>query len=218
MSITPSPRAAQRSPPVTVRRVAGEMSQMIETGTGARARPIGRIQHAQSVFRGAIRVVDDYVLRANAFEDDAAQVAFRDDGTLHDTAALAALRRIEGHIHALLACRKDVLGWRTDRRGGEGKVILVDMLEHLLGEIGSWLTSLRDAVHECSELNARAEADGMPCLPMVVLVDLTQPPHIRQLDAWTNRYRLAPGQANADCPEQQSASANPPDRNGIDGW
>ena len=180
--------------------VTGEMRRLAETligriearpGTPARRRGVKR--DARGVFKAAQSVVDDYVARVRALDDDTMGVNFRHDGELGDMQAATAMRRIEGHVTALLIRRGKVLGWRTDRRGGEGRDILVAMLDHLLGEIRSWLESILEVLDNPLPPPLRqAMADGPEDLRSFVLGYFEKPPQIDELDAWTNRYRLEP--------------------------
>ncbi|MCY3810491.1 MAG: hypothetical protein OXH15_01690 [Gammaproteobacteria bacterium] len=148
---------------------------------------------ARAVFKAAASVVDDYVVRMQALDNDTTEVNFRHDGELGDMQAATAMRRIEGHVTALLIRRGKVLGWRTDRRGGEGRDILVAMLDHLLGEIRAWLESVLEALDTPLPPPLRkAMAHGSEDLRSFVLAYFERPPQIDELDAWTNRYGLEP--------------------------
>ena len=185
--------------------VTGEMCRLaetligrIESGSDTPARRRGVKRDARAVFRAAGPVFDDYVARTRALDDDTTQVNFRHDGELGDVQAANAMRRIEGHVTALLVRRRKVLGWRTDRRGGEGRDILVAMLDHLLGEIRAWLQSVLEVLDKPLPPPLRkAMAHGGEDLRSFVLAYFEKPPQVDELDAWTNRYRLEPSEKAA---------------------
>ena len=177
-----------------MRRLAETLIGRIESRPDAPARRRGVKRDARAVFRAGVAVVDDYVVRIRALDDDTTEVSFRHDGRLGDSQAATAMRRIEGHVTALLIQRAKVQGWRTDARGGEGRDILVAMLDHLLGEIRAWLMSVLEVLDKPLPLPLRqAVPHGDEDLLSFVLAYFEKPPQIDELDAWTNRYGLEPG-------------------------
>ena len=142
MAADNAPLKAQPHVSGEMRRVAEALIRRIESRGDAPARRTGVKRDARAVFRAGGGVVDDYVARMRALDDDTTEVNFRHDGALGDLQAAVAMRRIAGHVDALLVRRRKVLGWRTDRRGGEGRDILVAMHDHLLGEVRAWLESI----------------------------------------------------------------------------
>ena len=193
MSADASPLSPQPGVTGEMRRLAETLIGRIETRPDTPARRRGVKRDARAVFKAAGPVVDDYVVRMRALDNDTTEVNFRHDGELGDRQAATAMRRIEGHVPALLIRRSKVLGWRTDRRGGEGRDILVAMLDHLLGEIRSWLESVLEALDKPLPPPLRkAMAQGSEELRSFVLAYFEKPPQIDELDAWTNRYRLEP--------------------------
>lgn len=176
-----------------MRRLAETLIRRIESRPDSPARRRGVKRDARAVFKAAAPVVDDYVVRMRALDNDTTEVNFRHNGELGDMQAATAMRRIEGHITSLLIRRNKVLGWRTDARGGEGRDILVAMLDHLLGEIGAWLESVLEALDKPLPPALRqAMAQGSEDFRSFVLAYFEKPPQIDELDAWTNRYRLEP--------------------------
>lgn len=191
--LNPQPRVAGE-----MRRLAEALIRSIESRPKAPARRTGVKRDARAVFRAAGGVVDDYTARMRALDDDTTEVNFRHDGELGDVEAATAMRRIAGHVDALLIRRRKVLGWRTDRRGGEGRDILVAMLDHLLGEVRAWLESVLEVLDKPLPLPVRqAMPGGSEDLRSFVLAFFEKPPQIEELDAWTNRYRLGPSGRDA---------------------
>ena len=191
--LNPQPRVAGE-----MRRLAEALIRSIESRPTAPARRTGVKRDARAVFRAASGVVDDYTARMRALDDDTTEVNFRHDGELGDMEAASAMRRIAGHVDALLIRRRKVLGWRTDRRGGEGRDILVAMLDHLLGEVRAWLESVLEVLDKPLPLPLRqAMPGGSEDLRSFVLAFFEKPPQIEELDAWTNRYRLGPNGRDA---------------------
>ncbi|MCY4013661.1 MAG: hypothetical protein OXG82_13215 [Gammaproteobacteria bacterium] len=198
MSADASPLNPQPDVPGEMRRLAETLIGRIETRPDTTARRRGVKRDARAVFKAAAPVVDDYVVRMRALDNDTTEVNFRHDGELGDRQAAMAMRRIEGHVTALLIRRSKVLGWRTDRRGGEGRDILVAMLDHLLGEIRAWLESVLEVLDKPLPSPLRqAMAHGSEDLRSFVLAYFEKPPQIDELDAWTNRYRLEPSDGAA---------------------
>ena len=161
--LNPQPRVAGE-----MRRLAEALIRSIESRPTAPARRTGVKRDARAVFRAASGVVDDYTARMRALDDDTTEVNFRHDGELGDMEAASAMRRIAGHVDALLIRRRKVLGWRTDRRGGEGRDILVAMLDHLLGEVRAWLESVLEVLDKPLPLPLRQAMPGgsEDCAPL----------------------------------------------------
>lgn len=198
MSVDASPLNPQPGVTGEMRRLAETLIGRIESPPDAPARRRGVKRDARAVFKAAATVVDDYVVRMRALDRDTTEVNFRHDGELGDMHAATAMRRIERHVTALLTRRSKVLGWRTDRRGCEGRDILVAMLDHLLGEIRAWLESVLEVLdkplppplHKAMAHGTHGSED----LRSFVLAFFEKPPQIDELDAWTNRYRLEPSE------------------------
>lgn len=179
-----------------MRRLAQTLIGRIESRPDAPARRHGVKRDARAVFKAGCGVVDEYVLRMRALDNDTTEVNFRHDGELGDMEAATAMRRIEEQITALLIRRGKVLGWRTDARGGEGRDILVAMLDHLLDEVRSWLESVLEVLDKPLPPPLRqAMAHGSEDLRSFVLAFFEKPPQIEELDAWTNRYGLEPSES-----------------------
>ena len=181
-----------------MRRLAETLIGRIESRPDTPARRRGVKRNARAVFKAGAGVVDDYVLHMRALDNDTTEVNFRHDGELGDVQAATAMRRIEGHVTALLTRRGKVLGWRTDARGGEGRDILVAMLDHLLDEVRAWLESVLEVLDKPLPPPLRqAMAPGSEDLRSFVLAYFEKPPQIEELDAWTNRYGLEPSERAA---------------------
>ena len=196
MSADASPLNPQPGVTGEMRRLAETLIGRIESRPDTPARRRGVKRDARAVFKAAGPVFDDCVVRMRALDNDTTEVNFRHDGELGDMQAATAMRRIEGHVTALLIRRSKVLGW--DRRGGEGRDILVAMLDHLLGEIRSWLESVLEVLDKPLPPPLRkAMAHGSEDLRSFVLAYFEKPPQVEELDAWTNRYRLDPSDRTA---------------------
>ena len=199
MSADPSPLTPQPHVSGEMQRLAQALIRRIESRPDTPARRTrtasrsGVRRDAHAVFRAGGGVVDDYTAHMRALDDATTEVNFRPDGELGDMEAAAAMRRIAGHVDALLVRRRKVLGWRTDRRGGEGRDMLVAMLDHLLGEVRAWLESVLEVLDKPLPPPLRqAMPHGNEDLRSFVLAYFEKPPQIAELDAWTDRYGLGP--------------------------
>lgn len=193
MSADPSPQNPQPNVPGEMQRLAQALIRRIDSRPDAPARRTGVRRDAQAVFKAGGGVVDDYTAHMRALDDATTEVNFRPDGQLGDMEAAKAMRRIAEHVDALLVRRCKVLGWRTDRCGGEGRDILVAMLDHLLGEVRAWLGSVLDVLDKPLPPPLRqAMVHGNEGLRSFVVAYFEKPPQIAELDAWTDRYGLGP--------------------------